>query len=254
MVNTLLYIENRELLDAAHPTRNPAVEWGRLGKAVVEQGIKILDPDYDAPGGSTLATQIEKYRHSPGGITASFNEKFRQMMSASLRAYTNGVDTSERRRQIAVDYLNTFPLAAAPGYGEVNGLGDGLEAWYGADFERVNALLMRGPHDPGEDARAQARAYRQVLSLLIAQRRPTHFLGPGRQQLAALTDSYLRFSLAKASLRPRCATPPCRPRFRSAARARSARIPSHPEARTWCARGSRRCSRCRASTTSTGLT
>ena len=192
VVNSLLYIENRELLDSEHPTRNPAVEWGRLGKAIVEQGIKVLDPDYDAPGGSTLATQIEKYRHSPGGITASFNEKFRQMMSASLRAYTNGVDTSERRRQIAVDYLNTFPLAAAPGYGEVNGLGDGLEAWYGADFERVNALLSRGPHDPGQDALAQARAYRQVLSLLIAQRRPSHFLGPGRQQLAALTDSYLR--------------------------------------------------------------
>jgi membrane peptidoglycan carboxypeptidase len=201
VVNTLLYIENRELLDTRHPTRNPAVEWDRLGKAIVEQGIKIFDPDYDAPGGSTLATQIEKYRHSPGGITASFNEKFRQMMSASLRAYAHGTDTSQRRRQIAVDYLNTFPLAAAPGYGEVNGLGDGLAAWYGAGFERVNALLMRGPHDPGQDAQARARAYRQVLSLLIAQRRPSYFLGPGRQQLAALTDSYLRL-LAGAGVIP----------------------------------------------------
>ena len=192
VVNTLLFIENRELLDTAHPNRNPAVEWGRLGKALMEQGIKIFDPDYDAPGGSTLATQIEKYRHSPGGITASFDEKFRQMMSASLRAYANGTDTFERRRQIAVDYLNTFPLAAAPGHGEVNGLGDGLRAWYGADFESVNALLARGPHDPGPDPHEQARAFRQVLSLLIAQRRPSYFLGPGRQQLAALTDSYLR--------------------------------------------------------------
>jgi membrane peptidoglycan carboxypeptidase len=192
VVNALLYIENRELLDTAHPTRNPAVEWGRLGKAVVEQGIKIFDPDYDAPGGSTLATQIEKYRHSPGGITASFDDKFRQMMSASLRAYTNGTDTSERRRQIAVDYLNTFPLAAAPGHGEVNGLGDGLAAWYGADFQRVNALLARVRQDLAPDPHEQARAFRQVLSLLIAQRRPSYFLGPGRQQLATLTDSYLR--------------------------------------------------------------
>ena len=201
VVNTLLYIENRELLDTEHPTRNPAVEWGRLGKAIVEQGIKIFDPDYDAPGGSTLATQIEKYRHSPGGITASFNEKFRQMMSASLRAYANGTDTSARRRQIAVDYLNTFPLAAAPGYGEVNGLGDGLAAWYGSDFERVNALLSRARHDAALDPHEQARAFRQVLSLLIAQRRPSHFLGPGRQQLAALTDSYLRL-LAGAGVIP----------------------------------------------------
>lgn len=201
VVNTLLYIENRELLDTEHPTRNPAVEWGRLGKAIVEQGIKIFDPDYDAPGGSTLATQIEKYRHSPGGITASFNEKFRQMMSASLRAYANGVDTSERRRQIAVDYLNTFPLAAAPGYGEVNGLGDGLAAWYGADFERVNALLAGKRHDAAPGPHEQAHAFRQVLSLLIAQRRPSYFLGPGRQQLAALTDSYLRL-LAGAGIIP----------------------------------------------------
>ena len=201
VVNTLLYIENRELLDSTHPTRNPAVEWSRLGKAIIEQGIKILDPDYDAPGGSTLATQIEKYRHSPGGITASFNEKFRQMMSASLRAYAKGTDTSERRRQIAVDYLNTFPLAAAPGHGEVNGLGDGLAAWYGADFGRVNALLARAHRDPAPEPHEQARAYRQVLSLLIAQRRPSYFLGPGRQQLAALTDSYLRL-LAGAGIIP----------------------------------------------------
>ncbi|MBI4203929.1 MAG: penicillin-binding protein [Betaproteobacteria bacterium] len=192
VVNTLLFIENRELLEPDHPNRNPAVEWGRFTKAILEQSIKIFDPDYDAPGGSTLATQIEKYRHSPGGVTASIQEKFRQMMSASLRAYANGMDTSERRRQIAVDYLNTVPLAAAPGYGEVNGLGDGLWAWYGADFQAVNALLQRAPDEPGRDLNEQARAFRQVLSLLIAQRRPSYFLGPGQQQLAALTDSHLR--------------------------------------------------------------
>ncbi|OGA44821.1 MAG: glycosyl transferase family 51 [Betaproteobacteria bacterium RIFCSPLOWO2_12_FULL_62_13] len=201
VVNTLLFIENRELLQTAHPHRNPAVEWGRLGKAIIERGVKIFDPDYDAPGGSTLATQIEKYRHSPSGITASIHEKFRQMVSASLRAYANGTDTYERRRQIAVDYLNTVPLAAAPGHGEVNGLGDGLWAWYGADFEAVNALLRRRPGDPGRHLHEQARAFRQVLSLLIAQRRPSHFLGPGRQQLVALTDSYLRL-LANAGIVP----------------------------------------------------
>lgn len=201
VVGTLLFIENRELLESDHPNRNPAVEWDRFTKAALEQSIKIFDPDYDAPGGSTLATQIEKYRHSPGGITASFQEKFRQMMSASLRAYAKGTDTSERRRQIAVDYLNTVPLAAAAGYGEVNGLGDGLWAWYGADFETLNAQLLRTPKDSGRDLHEQARAFRQVLSLLIAQRRPSFFLGPGRQQLAVLTDSYLRL-LASAGMIP----------------------------------------------------
>ena len=207
VVNTLLYIENRELLDPEHPTRNPAVEWERLGKAIIEQGIKIFDPDYDAPGGSTLATQIEKYRHSPGGITSSFGEKFRQMMSASLRAYANGPDTMERRRQIAVDYLNTFPLAAAPGYGEVNGLGDGLAAWYGADFERVNALLLaRARLDAAPDPHEQARAFRQVLSLLIAQRRPSYFLGENapkmpRTSLQASWHNRGMVKIARASFR-----------------------------------------------------
>jgi membrane peptidoglycan carboxypeptidase len=196
VVNSLLFIENRELLNPDHPHRNPAVEWDRFTKAAFEQGIKFFDADYDAPGGSTLATQIEKYRHSPGGITASFEEKYRQMMSASLRAYAKGMDTSERRRQIAVDYLNTVPLAAAPGYGEVNGLGDGLWAWYGADFEAVNALLKR---TDASDPHEQARAFREVLSLLIAQRRPSFFLGPGRQQLAGLIDSHLRL-LANAGM------------------------------------------------------
>jgi hypothetical protein len=232
------------------------VEWGRLGKAIIEQGVKIVDPDYDAPGGSTLATQIEKYRHSPGGITASFNEKFRQMMSASLRAYANGTDTSERRRQIAVDYLNTFPLAAAPGHGEVNGLGDGLWAWYGADFESVNALLTRGTGDPAWDPHGQARALRQVLSLLIAQRRPSYFLGPGGNSLPRLPTGICGCWPAPTSFRPRCAMPPCRSRFHSGTKApRSpACTPDPGKARTWSVRASLRFSRHRASTTSTVLT
>jgi membrane peptidoglycan carboxypeptidase len=57
VAKTLLYIENRELLDATYPTRNPAIEWSRLGRALMAQAVKVVDSDYDAPGGSTLATQ-----------------------------------------------------------------------------------------------------------------------------------------------------------------------------------------------------
>src|SRR5450830_536912 len=35
LVQTLLFIENRELLDSEHPKRNPAVEWDRLANAVL---------------------------------------------------------------------------------------------------------------------------------------------------------------------------------------------------------------------------
>ena len=89
LTRTLLFIENRELLDARFPYKNPAVEWDRLANAVFNLGLKVVDRDRRVPGGSTLATQIEKFRHSPAGLTASIDDKFVQMASASLRAYLN---------------------------------------------------------------------------------------------------------------------------------------------------------------------
>jgi len=198
VVDTLLFIENRELLDAHNPTRNPAVEWSRLAKAMMSQAIKLVDSDYDVPGGSTLATQIEKFRHSPEGLTATPAEKLRQMVSASLRAYREGEETLAARRQIVVDYLNTVPLSALAGYGEVNGLGDGLWVWFGADFDEVNRLLrLNGAKDA--ELAAQGTAFRQVLSLMIAHRRPSFYLTSGREQLSALTDRHLRL-LASSGL------------------------------------------------------
>ena len=98
----------------------------------MSQSARLLHRENGAPGASTLATQIEKYRHSPQGVTGSAGEKFRQMMSASFRAYLDGEETLAARRRIVLDYLNTVPLAAFPGYGEVHGLGDGLRVWLAA--------------------------------------------------------------------------------------------------------------------------
>ncbi|MCK9636044.1 MAG: transglycosylase domain-containing protein [Methylobacter tundripaludum] len=210
VLNTLLFIENRELLNESHPTVNPAVEWDRLGFAAVQMMARKLGADINVPGGSTLATQLEKYRHSPDGYTESMVEKFRQMSSASLRAYLQGPDTRETRRQIALAYLNSMPLAATAKLGEVHGLGDGLSAWFGADFNTVNQLLSPTAMDGGSVAigrepmrpkainsservtRQQAQAYRQVLSILLSQRRPSYLLGSGYGVLQNLTDSYLR--------------------------------------------------------------
>lgn len=187
VANTLLFIENRELLDPNHPQRNPAVEWDRLGQAVLEKMLQAIDPSRNVPGGSTLATQIEKYRHSPDGLTMTATDKLGQMASASLRAYLDGEDTRATRRRIVLDYLNTVPLAAAPGFGEVNGVGDGLHAWFGLDFDRVNQLL-RSPQPTPE----AARAYKHVLGLLISQRKPSYYLLSGREQLDEHADIYLR--------------------------------------------------------------
>ena len=195
LVSALLFVEDRHLLDEQPAQRNPAIDPERFAKAALEQALRPVVPSRAATGGSTLATQIEKYRHSAHGRTASVGEKLRQMASASLRAYQDGEDTLARRRQIVVDYLDTVPLAARPGIGEVHGLGDGLWAWYGRDFGEVNRLLADDDEGvtPTEEAlRRRAEAFKQALSLMIAQRRPAqHLLGDGAS-LARLTESYLR--------------------------------------------------------------
>jgi membrane peptidoglycan carboxypeptidase len=202
VLESLLFIENRELFDARHPKRNPAIEWDRLGKAVLDQALHALHLSSDAPGGSTLATQIEKYRHSPEGRTSTIKEKFRQMASASVRAYLDGEVVSQARRRIVLDYLNSVPLAAKPGYGEVSGLGDGLWAWFGRDFGETNRLLQDDRDSSHGLLAARAQAYKEVLSLMISQRRPSYYLVGRRDELAAATDSHLRLLAAAGVITP----------------------------------------------------
>jgi len=188
LVNALLYIENRELLAEQFPTRNPAVEWDRLARALLEKGVSLVDRNRNVPGGSTLPTQIEKYRHSPEGLTNSMSDKLRQMGSASLRVYLDGANTLPMRRETVMAYLNTVPLAAAPSFGEVNGVGDGLWAWYGLDFDEINRTLSK---KPGVHDEAYASALKHALSLIVAERRPSYYLATNRKALDATTDDHL---------------------------------------------------------------
>lgn len=193
MVNSLLYIENRELLKPGHPYRNPAVEWSRMAKVSSDLALKLLHlQDENLAGGSTLATQIEKYRHSPDGLTYTPLDKVRQMGAASLRAYLQGPNTEQVRQNIVLDYINTVPLAARRGYGEVNGVGDGLWVWYERDPQQVNQILMLEPSEDEVVLGVQALAYKQVLSLFLAQRRPSHYLGStDLKDLDQLTNVYV---------------------------------------------------------------
>ena len=187
---TLLFLEDRALLNPAFPNHNPSVHWPRMAQAGVAWGLSRLGSTRSVPGASTLATQLEKFRHSTEGRTRSRGEKLLQMEAAALRAYLSGENTEAARHRIVVDYLNSVPLAAIAGHGEVTGLGDGLWAWYGADPDEVNRLLAC-------DCSAVMRraiAYRQVLTLLLAQRRPSYLLlqPDGRDELRTLTDQHLR--------------------------------------------------------------
>ncbi|NJO67619.1 MAG: glycosyl transferase family 51 [Rhodospirillales bacterium] len=197
LVATLLFVENRELLDVSIPTRNPAVEWDRFAAAAANTVTQHFN-DGNRFGGSTLATQIEKYRHSPYGRTGSVGEKLRQITSASMRAYLDGPDTSAARQRIVLEYMNSTPLSARPGFGEVIGIGDGLFAWFGIELAEVSRLLGGAPSTIEEEVRA-AEVYKAALSLTLAQRRPSFYLIEGRDGLEALTNAHLSL-LAEAGL------------------------------------------------------
>ena len=191
LVASLLFIENRELLEPSDPQANPAIEWDRLVKAGLLYVGNRLGLPVPLQGGSTLATQLEKYQHSPGGRTNSIGDKLRQVASASLKAYRDGADTRSFRRDIVLDYLNTAPLAGVSGYGEINGLGEGLHVWFGLDLAEVKKDLADGAPMP-----QKARAYKHALALLVALHAPTTYLAKSRDALEEKVNHYIRILAA----------------------------------------------------------
>lgn len=192
LVRALLFAENRQILETSLPYRNPTVEWSRLSRAVFDVGWNKVNPGHPVSGGSTVATQLEKIRHSPGGRTLSGGEKLRQMLASSLRSYQNGPRNLENREQIVADYINSLPLAATS-EGEVIGLADGLRAWFGAEPSRVNQLIAMTDEQAAAQKLSADRglAYRQAVTLLLAARRPSEYLSADRQALQQRVDTYL---------------------------------------------------------------
>jgi membrane peptidoglycan carboxypeptidase len=192
LVKALLLLENRELgPETSDWSANPVLEWDRLTKAGLSYAGRKLGLPIRIEGGSTLGTQLEKYRHSSGGRTASAADKVRQITGASLKVYKSGIDTRTARREIILDYLNTMPLAAAPGYGEVNGLGRGLQAWFGVDLEEVRNALQAPTTTPDK-----VQAFKRVLTLLAAVRAPSYYLLENRAALGARVLHYTRLMAA----------------------------------------------------------
>ena len=89
IVKSLLFIENRDLLDPQDPRNNPAVDWPRFAKAAYSQVAKYLALPGQSAGGSTLATQLEKYRHSPDGINERRPARWRR--SPSRATFTRSI-------------------------------------------------------------------------------------------------------------------------------------------------------------------
>jgi membrane peptidoglycan carboxypeptidase len=98
-----------------------------------------------------------------------------------------------RSRQIALDYINSVPLAAISSYGEIFGLGDGLWAWYASELKDITKIL--NTMDLAKHPillKEKAVALKQVLSLFLAHRRPTDFLLRNRELLEVKCNAYIR--------------------------------------------------------------
>ena len=187
LVKTLLFLENRDLDRPTSPWHNPVIEWDRTLKASLMYIAAKLQLPVPVHGGSTLAVQLEKFRHSPDGRTDTPVEKLRQLIGASLKAYREGANTRESRDQIVVDYLNTVPLAAAPGYGEIHGVGEGLYAWFGMTLADIVGTL-----NAPTMTKAKVRAFKHVLALLISVRAPSTYLADERLALEEKTNQFIR--------------------------------------------------------------
>lgn len=189
LVRSLLFVENRQLLGDDKPYMNPALEWDRLAFAGAHYALDKVTRSGNVVGGSTLATQIEKFRHSPEGRTSHPSDKLRQIISASLRAYRTGTDTRLARKGIIVDYMNSMPLGAVPGEGEVTGLGHGMWAWFVKPPERLTVDLSLP--EEGKGLVRKAETYKQALALIMATRRPTLYLQQNHEELENRLESYL---------------------------------------------------------------
>ncbi|MEZ5363356.1 MAG: transglycosylase domain-containing protein [Bryobacterales bacterium] len=152
VVESLLFIENRDMLDARFATRNPAIEWDRLSKAGLDLGLRSILPSHPVSGGSTLATQLEKLRHSEGGRTEGVHEKLRQIASASIRACEEPTDP--RRAAASSPTTSTrFPSPPSPATAKSS-------AW--ARTRRLVRRRLRPRKPPARRRRSDADSSRRV--------------------------------------------------------------------------------------------
>ncbi len=205
LVNSLLFVENREMMKDHPGSWNPAIEWDRFGAAVGTQVLKKVGVKHErGAGGSTLATQIEKFRHSPDGITGSGAEKLRQMLTASVRSYVDEKNTYDSRRNIVLDYLNAMPLSSYPGFGTVNGYADGMAMWFGTDLRTATQVLNQKEADLSDDQlKEYAQVYRQSLSLVMSVKKPSAYLQKDRAELEDRIDKFLPLMADAGLISPR---------------------------------------------------
>ena len=186
MIKTLLFIEDHNALKK-NKYYNSVININRLSKAITLAILNKIGINMKQFGASTLATQLIKFKHSNKGRTNSLRDKYIQMFSASLLVYLKSRDTIEARKNIILNYINNVPLGSFPGIGEIFGIGDGLNIWFGSNFEKENNILK----NCDKDIIKCGESYRKILALFLAQRCPTRLLSGNRNKLFELLNNYL---------------------------------------------------------------
>lgn len=180
---SLLYVENRELLDHQMDDKNVTVELDRLALAVFKRMGKKVGLHTNGPGGSGIIVQLEKLQRSPGGRTADEKAKLRQILTAMVKYYKD-----KDAKQFVVEYFNLVPLASTKLDGEVAGFAEGMEIWFGRDIEKVKTLL-KTPDNQLDTAGLKEKAdiYREALALVGAVKMPDSYYNGPRKRGAHLS-------------------------------------------------------------------
>lgn len=190
IISILTFIENREILQTNFSYANPVVEVDRLAQAgFLYIKNQITGSGGKTAGGSTLATQMEKYNFSKDGKTQGSTDKIKQIASASLRVYKDSRSTLNQRKKILLDYINSVPLGAANYYGEVRGLAEGLSIIYNvnlnSEIEVLNTITNKNPYN-----RQQLESLNRLMQLILSIRNPNFLKNP--QELKYLKQVYVQ--------------------------------------------------------------
>ncbi len=188
LADSLCLVEDEFACDHAGKDKsyNAAVNWPRSVYAATLGAGRKLHVTSKVEGGSTLAIQVVKNNSWEKGRTKGILDKAEQMLTASTEMYANGPDTTAKRHETVLRYMNGALFAGHPKFGEVTGWKDAMAVWFGNN--NYDEILRSGAETP-----EAARVFRQTFSLVMSLKMPDRSLRKeaGFKDLQQRVDNYI---------------------------------------------------------------
>ncbi len=171
LFQALAYVEDRTPLEEFRlPGDNPAINYQRALRAVVENSARRLGLRRKASGGSTIPVQNAKNEAWARGQTKNSADKASQFFMASVRMFdSDRGSTTDNLRYEFLKYMNIVSLASHPKTGELRGWNDAMAIWFGNTT--FNEILKGDLNHP-----EAALAFRQAFTLVMAVQKPDALL------------------------------------------------------------------------------